>query len=122
MGKHKLTLFAIIFYVLFSFKQDIPTFEGNLFANDFSEEGVAEWLIYSCLCYSFLIFIGAVGLSKVQSGSDKVLFMALIIDGVISIFSYVIFGFHSPQYLSVLINSIPLGIIIYSQYIHGKLY
>jgi hypothetical protein len=122
MGKHKLTILAIVFYALFSFKQDIPTFEGNLFANDFSQEGIAEWLIYSCLCYSFLIFVGAFGLSKVDDSSDKILFMALIVDGVISIFSYIVFGFYSPEYLPVLSNSIPLGIIIYSQYIHGKLY
>ena len=122
MRKHVLTIIAILFYVLFSFKQQIEPFEGKLFANDFSQEGVFEWLIYSISCYLFLIFIGILGLRRVEKGHDKLIFAALIVDGIISIFSYIIFGFDSPYYLSKLTNSIPLGIIIYSQYIHGKLH
>lgn len=122
MGKHKLTIIAILFYVLFSFKQSIEPFEGKLFANDFSEEGIIEWLVYSVSCYLFLIFIGILGLRRVEKGPDKLIFAALIVDGIISIFSYIIFGFDAPYYLPKLTNSIPLGIIIYSQYIHGKLY
>lgn len=113
---------AIVFYVLFSFRQDIPTFNGVLFANDFSDDGVAEWLVYSILCYCFLIFISSIAFSKVEKNSDKILFGALILDGVMSIFNYIIFGYDSPIYLTIIINSIPLGVIIYSQYIHERIY
>jgi len=120
--KHRLVIIAIIFYCLFSFKKEIAPFEGKLFANDFSQKDVAEWLVYSISCYLFLIFIGIIGLRRVGNEGDKLIFTALIIDGIISSFSYIIFGFDSTQHLSILTNSIPLGIIIYSQYIHGKLH
>jgi len=122
MKKHILIIFAIGFYLLFSFKQEIAPFEGKLFYNDFSVDGVAEWLVYSISCYLFLIFIGVIGFRRMTEGQDKLIFVALIVDGIISIFSYVVFGFYTPQYLSIFTNSIPLGIIIYSQYIHGKLH
>jgi hypothetical protein len=46
MKKHILIIFAIGFYLIFSFKQEIAPFEGKLFYNDFSVDGVAEWLVY----------------------------------------------------------------------------
>lgn len=120
LTKYKVVLIAAIFYVLFSFKVPIEPFEGKLFANDFSQKDIAEWFVYSCVCYLFLIFIGIVGIRRVVKTEDKAIFLALICDGVISIFSYIVFGYYTPTYLSALTNSIPLGIIIYPHIYGGN--
>jgi hypothetical protein len=121
MTSYRVIIFSIMFYVLFSFKPQLEPFEGVLFANDFSKEGIFEWFYYSVISYCFVAFIGIVGFNRVEKTSDKLIFLALIVDGVINIFRYIVFGYYEPDYLIYLSNSIPLGIIIYSQ-VHGRIH
>ena len=121
MTSYKLIIASLLFYLAFAFRIELKPFEGVLFANDFSEVDVFEWLVHSCLCYSFLIFIGVVAFNRVEKVEDKLIFVALIVDSIISIFSYIVFGYHQHNYLKLFTNSIPLGIIIYSQF-YGRIH
>lgn len=121
MKSIKVIIFSIIFYLLFAFRIELVPFQGVLFANDFSKPDVFEWLVHSCLCYLFLIFIGITAFNRVAKTSDKLIFVALIVDGVISIFAYVVFGYEQPENLKLIINSIPLGIILLSQ-LYGRIH
>ena len=117
----RLIIATFAFYLLFSFELDLPTINAVLFSNNFSEDGVLNWLVYSLVLYVFLICIGSLGVKYSSSKFIRKVFVALILDGVISIFRALIFGYDEPFFIAPICNAIPLAYVIYSYFIYGKL-
>ena len=120
MKYFKVVLFASIFYILFSFKLEIGLFGAKLFMNDFSKEGVSEWFIYEITLNLFLIFIALLGYSHPNKFVRNV-FIAIALDGVMTMFRFIIFGYYEPDYIVPITNAIPFSYIVYSYFIYGRL-
>lgn len=117
----RLIIATFAFYLLFSFELDLPPINAVLFSNNLSEEGVFNWLVYSVVLYIFMICIGSLGFKYASKKFVRKVFVALILDGVISIFRALIFGYDEPFFIAPLCNAIPLAYVIYSYFIYGKL-
>jgi hypothetical protein len=116
----RLIVATLAFYLLFSFEVEIEPIQDYLFLNNLSEDGVLNWLVYSIILNLFLISIGFFGFQSAGKKFHKKVFVALVVDGVISIFRALIFGYHEPMFIAPLSNSIPLAYILYSYFIYGK--
>lgn len=119
MKYFKIVLFACLFYTLFSFKLEIGTFPAKLFMNDFSKEGVSEWFVYEITLNLFLIFIACLGFSHPNKFVRNV-FIAIGIDGVMTMFRFIIFGYYEPSYIAPITNAIPFSYIVYSYFVYGR--
>lgn len=117
----RIVAIAGLFWALFSFNIELAPFNATLFSNDFMEEGVAAWLFYELTIYTFLILIGGVGAANCTKPFIKRVFRALVLDGVISIFRFIVFGYYEPSFIAPLCNALPLSYIIYSYFVYGKL-
>lgn len=88
--------------------------------NDFSIEGDADWLLSEIFENLFLIFIGCVGYRSKGNKFVNRFFLAVIIDGFLSIVRHSVFGFYEPFYMAAMCNALPLSYIIYSYIIYGN--
>ena len=117
----KVVIFSLIFFILFSFNYDIGQFNATLFNNDFTLEGVSDWLAYEIVANILVISIGILGINYIQHKFIKRVFIAIIIDGLINIFRYIVFGYYEPFYVPALCNSIPFSYVLYSYFFYGRL-
>jgi len=108
-------------YILFSFDIIIEPFYAKIFANDFSQEGIADWLYYQIKVNFFILIIALVGCNDKYKEFTQGVLMAVVIDAILNIFESLIFGYYSPIYISAIINAIPLAYIYYSYFFHGRL-
>lgn len=110
-----------IFYLLFSFDFNVGVFPGKtLFANDFGKEGVADWLAYEVITYSFLIYIGTLGYEHIEDAFVKRIFLAVVIDGIISISRFIIFGYYEPEFMRWACNAVPYSYVIYAYFAYNR--
>ena len=110
-----------VFYILFSLQLDIGTFPGRtLFANDFGKDGVADWLVYEVVVYSFFIYIGTLGYDYIEDPFVKRIFLAVVIDGIISISRFIIFGYYEPEFMRWACNAVPYSYVIYAQFAYNR--
>ena len=121
MKKLSVLILTSLFYVIFSFDLIIEPFNARLFANDFSEAGVADWLYFEIKINLFLICLGSCAVRFVNNEFIKRVFYAIIIDGAISLVRGLIFGYYEPDFIPPICNTIPLAIIFYSYFIYAKL-
>lgn len=121
MKYFSIILLTSLFYILFSFKLDLGTYNACLFMNDFSKEGVADWLFYEVCLNSFLILASVLGIKYITNEFIKSVFIAIGIDGVLTLFRFIIFGYYEPSYIAPITNAIPLSYILYSYFIYGRL-
>ena len=112
---------AALIYLLFSIEFQIEPFNAVLFGNDFSQEGVADWFIYELGLNCLLIMIGILGCKNVTNKFVKGVFAAVIIDAVLTMFRFIIFGYYEPSYMAPITNAIPLSYIFYSYFIYGNM-
>jgi hypothetical protein len=112
-------LISICFFAAFSFEYDLPLMNFTIGENDLKLEGVANWLFYEVCVNLFLIFIGCVGFRSKGNNFINRFFLAIIIDGFVSIVRHCVFGYYEPFYMAAVANAIPLSYIIYSYIIYG---
>lgn len=117
----KVVILSLIFFILFSFNYDLGQFDSKLFNNDFACEGVADWLLYEIFINVMIISVGILGVSSVSKPFIKRVFIALILDGIINIFRYIVFGYFEPFWIPALCNSVPFSYILYSYFFYGRL-
>lgn len=108
-------------YILFSFDIIIDPFYAKIFANDFSKEGVADWLYYQLKVNFFILIISVVGCIDKYKEFTQCVLLAVVIDAILNIFESLIFGYYAPVYISAIINAIPLAYIYYSYFCYGRL-
>lgn len=121
MKYFSIILLTTLFYILFSFKPEIGTYNARLFMNDFSKAGVADWLFYEVRVNLFLILISVLGAIYTPKKFIKNVFIAIGIDGVLTLFRFIVFGYHDePSYVAPITNAIPLSYILYSYFIYGR--
>ena len=114
-------IIATIFYALFSFA---PLYYGSsdndnginviLFGNNLSDRATLDWLIYQVTMGLFLTFIGLFGHNNTPNGFQRNVFTAIILDGTLTTLRAIIFGYHEPTIVPLMVNAIPLSYIIYS--------
>lgn len=117
----KVVICALIFFILFSFNYNLGQYDVKLFNNDLSCDGVTDWLTYEIVVNIMMVFIGSLGASNIQNKFKKRVFIALIIDSVINIIRYIVFGYYEPFYIPAICNSIPFSYVLYSYFIYGRL-
>lgn len=116
----KVVIFAVIFYTLFSFNFKFEQSDLKLFNNDFSIQNVAEWLFFEFSLCMYFIFIALAYFSDIKKEFKDRLFKAVILEAIITITRYTIYGYYEPFYIPIISNSIPLAYIIYSYLIYGR--
>lgn len=115
----RVVIFAVIFYTLFSFNFKFETSDLRLFDNDFSIQNVADWLFFEFSLCMYFIFIALAYFSNIPKEFKDRLFRAVILEAIITLFRYTIYGYYEPFYIPIISNSIPLAYIIYSYLIYG---
>lgn len=108
-------------YILFSFDIVIEPFYAKIFDNDFSQEGVADWLYYQLKVNFFILIISLLGLVNKHKVFTQGVLLAIVIDAILNIFESLIFGYYALIYISAIINAIPLAYIYYYYVFYGRL-
>lgn len=116
----RVVIFACIFYTLFSFNFEFELTDFKLFGNDFNCQNVAEWLFFEFSLCMYLVFIALAYFSDLNKAFKDRLFMAVILEAIITLVRYTIYGYFEPFYIPIISNSIPLAFIIYSYLIYGN--
>lgn len=116
----RVVLFACIFYTLFSFNFEFHVTDFKLFGNDFNCQNVAEWLFFEFSLCMYFVFIALAYFSNIPIEFKNRLFMAVILEAIITLFRYTIYGYFEPFYIPIISNALPLAYIIYSYLIYGR--
>lgn len=116
----KPVIFACIFYTLFSFNFKFEQTDLRLFGNDFSMQNVAEWLFFEFSLCMYFVFIALAYFSNINKEFKDRLFYAIILEAIITLVRYTIYGYFEPFYIPIISNAIPLAYIIYSYLIYGR--
>ena len=116
----RVVIFACIFYTLFSFNFEFELTDFKLFGNDFNVQNVAEWLFFEFSLCMYLVFIALAYFSELNKAFKDRLFMAVILEAIITLVRYTIYGYFEPYYVPIICNIIPFLYIVHGYIIYGR--
>jgi len=120
LDKFIIVIIAIVLYCLFSVNLDLGIHDYSLFRNDFSREGVLNWLTFELIASISPFLVGLMGANYISNKFIKRVFIAIQIDAVITFLRYLIFGYDEPIFAPMISNILPLSYIIYSYIVYGR--